>query len=137
MTTAPHAALPTTTPAALAIVDPRLDLARVAADVAREIRPDLPIGVFAELNEGEAWVTRAEGPVLLLSDVSVMDDFALDEMREWAIPDGHLAVVTMFDGTQVFEEDRARLIGGDAVLMKPTRLGDWRTALPKYLLPAG
>ncbi|MGE3856495.1 MAG: hypothetical protein AB7G21_06020 [Dehalococcoidia bacterium] len=122
-----------TRPAALAIVDPRLDLARVAADVAREIRPDLPIGVFAELNEGEAWVTKAEGPVLLLSDVSVMDDFALAEMREWAVPEGKVRLVTMFDGTQVFEEDRAREIAGDAVLMKPTRLGDWRAALPRYL----
>ena len=124
-------------PAALAIVDPRLDLARLAADVAREIRPDLPIGVFAELNEGEAWVTKAEGPVLLLSDVSVMDDFALAEMREWAVPEGHVTMITMFDGTQTFEEDRAHEIAGDAVLMKPTRLGDWRTALPRYLGAGG
>ena len=126
---------PNPVPAALAIVDPRLDLARLAADVAREIRPDLPIGVFAELNEGEAWVTRAEGPVLLLSDVSVMDDFALAEMREWAVPEDKVTMVTMFDGTQSFEEDRARQIAGDAVLMKPQRLGDWRTALPRYLAP--
>jgi hypothetical protein len=125
---------PNPVPAALAIVDPRLDLARIAADVAREIRPDLPIGVFAELNEGEAWVTKAEGHVLLLSDVSVMDDFALAEMREWAVPEGKVTMVTMFDGTQTFEEDRAHQIAGDAVLMKPQRLGDWRTALPKYLV---
>lgn len=120
-------------PASLAIVDPRLDLARLAAEVARELRPDLPIGVFAELNEGEAWVTQAEAPVLMLADVSVMDDFALDEMRAWPIPPGHMTVVPMFDGTQVFEEDRAHGIAGDAALMKPTRLGDWRIALPKYL----
>ncbi len=120
-------------PAGLAIVDPRLDLARLAAEVAREIRPDLPIGVFAELNEGEAWVTQAEGPVLLLGDVSVMDDFALAELRAWDIPDGHLRLVPMFDATQMFEEERAHAIAGDSALMKPTRLGDWRTALPPYL----
>ena len=120
-------------PASLAIVDPRLDLARLAAEVARELRPDLPIGVFAELNEGEAWVTQAEPPVLMLADVSVMDDFALDEMRAWPIPEGHMTVVPMFDATQAFEEDRAHGIAADAVLMKPTRLGDWRAALPRYL----
>lgn len=124
---------PNPAPAALAIVDPRLDIARLVADVAREIRPELPIGVFAELNEGEAWVTRAEGPVLLLSDVGVMDPFALAEMHEWDVPEGKVTLVTMFDGTQVFEEGRAREIGGDAVLMKPTRLGDWRATLPRYL----
>ena len=122
-------------PTSLAIVDPRLDLARVAADVAREIRPNIPIGVFAELNEGEAWIAQADGPVLLLADVSVMDDFALGEMREWSMPEGHMSMIAMFDGTQVFEEDRAHAIAGDDVLMKPTRLGDWRTALPKYLGP--
>ncbi|MSQ42248.1 MAG: hypothetical protein EXR65_04345 [Dehalococcoidia bacterium] len=128
--TAPFSA---SVPASLAIVDPRLDLAAIVSAIAGELRPDMPVGMFAELDEGQAWIERTDRPVLVLADVSVMDEMAMGWMRDWAIPAADLILIPMFDATMPDEEDRARAIGSDRVLMKPVRPADWRAVIARYL----
>ena len=111
---------------AVAILDGRLEFARLLEVLVRERAPGGVVRTFTDVDEAERWVGAVDAPVVVLADAEAARGAMVDRAATWSSRTGRVGVVVMAgpDGLDGCPH---------TVISKPAHLDALRVALDRVL----